>query len=65
MKNHKQLLADFYLALLSISVTDKFRIHNQGLYSAVRSALADELGEDQETVQRIFERMAAEDASSN
>ena len=62
MKNHKQLLADFYLALLSISATDKFRIENQELYATVRESLAGLLFEDVETVQRIFERMAAEDA---
>ncbi len=61
MKNHKQLLADFYLALLGIPLEDRFRILNQNLYGAVRNAIAQELGEDDEIVQRIFERMAAED----
>lgn len=64
MKNHKQLLADFYLALLNIPATTIFRIENQELYGTVREALAKELGEDQETIQNIFERMAAEDASN-
>lgn len=61
MKNHKQLLADFYLELLAIPSTDKFRLH-QDLYAIIRYCLADELGEDEETIQNIFERMAAEDA---
>lgn len=61
MKNHKQLLADFYLALLAIP-QNEFRISNQNLYTAVRSALAYELDSDDETIQRIFEQMAAEDA---
>lgn len=62
MKNHKHLLADFYLALLSISANHIFRLENQKLYAEVRSVLAYELDSDNETVQRIFERMAAEDA---
>lgn len=61
MKNHKQLLMDFYLALLAIPFNDKFRISNQMLYSEVLYHLAVELDESQETVQRIFERMAQED----
>lgn len=63
MKNHKQLLADFYLSLLSIPVNDIFRISNQALYAQVRCALAIELDVDGETVQNIFERMAREDAT--
>lgn len=61
MKNHKQLLADFYLALLSIPMNE-FRITNQKLYATVREVLAYELDSDNETIQRIFERMAEEDA---
>lgn len=61
MRNHKQLLADFYLDLLGIPIHDKFRILNQNLYGTVRKALAKELGEDDEIVQRIFERMVEED----
>jgi hypothetical protein len=64
-KNHKQLLADFYLALLAIPPTDKFRALSQSLYANVLHCLAAEIGEDAETVQRIFERMAAEDAKTN
>lgn len=62
MKNHKTMLADFYLHLLSIHPHDIFRITHSGLYAEVRSALAIELESDNETVQRIFERMAKEDA---
>ncbi len=60
MKNHKQMLADFYLELLAIPFDHKFRYSNQSLYAAVADALAKELDEDAETVQRIFERMANE-----
>jgi hypothetical protein len=62
MNNHKTLLADFYLRLLSIPVNDIFRITNQSLYAHVLSALAIELESDAETVQNIFERMASEDS---
>lgn len=62
MKNHKQLLADFYLQLLSIPADDIFRITHQTLYAEVRTVLAIELDSDAQTVQRIFERMAREDA---
>jgi hypothetical protein len=61
MKNHKQLLADFYLALLSIPPNDRFRILNQRLYAEVCSTLSKELHEDEESIQRIFEKMALED----
>ncbi len=61
MKNRKQLLADFYLDLLAIPMCS-FRIQRQKLYAEVRSALADELEIDDQTVQDIFERMAAEDS---
>ena len=60
MKNRKQLLADFYLDLLAIPV-GRFRLENQQLYGHVRDALAWELESDPETIQNIFERMAAED----
>lgn len=62
MRNHKQMLADFYLELLAIPFENKFRILNQSLYAEVLATLSAELGEDKETVQRVFERMAAEDA---
>jgi hypothetical protein len=55
------LLADFYLALLFIPATDRFRGLNQSLYAVVRNTLAKELDADPETVQTIFERMASED----
>ena len=61
MKNHKSLLADFYLNLLAIPANDIFRITHQSLYATVRSSLAIELECDAETVQNIFERMASED----
>lgn len=61
MKNHKYLLMDFYLALLSIPNNDVFRIRNYTLYANVRNALAKELYEEPETIQNIFERMARED----
>lgn len=64
MKNHKQLLADFYLELLAIPVNNRFRILSQPLYATVLTTLAAELGEDAETVQRIFERMAQEDKAN-
>jgi len=59
MKNHKQLLADFYLQLLA----SEYMTNAQPDFCRdILKMLADELGEDVETVQRIFERMAAEDA---
>lgn len=61
MKNHKTLLADFYLSLLAIPVNDIFRITHQALYAQIVSTLATELECDAETVQNIFERMANED----
>ncbi len=61
MKNHKQLLAYFYLELLKLPQTE-FRLSNQNLYAIVRGTLAYELDSDDETIQRIFERMASEDA---
>lgn len=59
MKNHKQLLADFYLELLAIPVDSDFRLKHQELYGTVREALADMLECDSQIVQDIFERMAA------
>lgn len=61
MKNHKQLLMDFYLELLMISPLDRFRALNQALYGHVLHALAKELDSDKFVVQEIFERMARED----
>jgi len=60
MRNRKQILADFYLELLAIPM-GKFRIQHQALYAQVRSALADELECDEQTIQDIFEAMARED----
>lgn len=60
MKNRNQLLADFYLDLLALP-HDVWRDKNQYLYAAVRASLARNLCVDEETVQNIFERMAAED----
>ena len=60
--NHKQLVSDFYLKLLMLSSTSKFRLLNQQLYAEVRNTLAAELDSDPETIQNIFERMASEDA---
>jgi hypothetical protein len=61
MKNHKQVLADFYLHLLEVPPGDIFRITHQSLYAEVRTALVIELQSDNQTVQDIFERMARED----
>lgn len=60
MKNRKQLLADFYLDLLALP-HDAWRARNQKLYAETLYALANELYENVEDVQRIFERMAQED----
>lgn len=62
MKNHKQLLMDFYLNLLALPHDSLFRCQNQSLYAHVRDVLAVELGIDPELVQNIFERMASEDS---
>ena len=56
-----QTLADFYLNLLSLPPDNVFRIRHQNLYGAVRDAIAYQLMEDEEVIQRIFERMAQED----
>ena len=60
MKNRKQLLADFYLDLLALP-HNGWRAQNQHLYSHILYVLSVELDSDTETVQNIFERMAAED----
>jgi hypothetical protein len=60
MKNRKQLLADFYLDLLSID-DEAFRSKHYKLYIAARNALSDELEAPTEVIGRIFERMANED----
>lgn len=59
MKRH--ILADFYLELLREPPTSLFRLQHQHLYAVVRDTIAVEIGENNETVQRIFERMAVED----
>lgn len=61
MKNHKQLIADFYLALLAIPLHDPFRIKHQHLYAGLRHSIAKELDEKEESIQRIFEKMVLED----
>jgi len=61
MKNHKQLLMDFYLKLLSIPKDDVFRLSHQTLYVHVLCALAVELDTDAVVLAQIFERMASED----
>lgn len=61
MKNHKHLIADFYLELLAIPLDDRFRLLNRNLYDSVLWSLARELNEDRATVQRIFEAMIMED----
>lgn len=61
MINRKQMLMDFYLVLLSFPPDSMFRYINQKLYASTRDAIAYELNEDAEVVQRIFERMAMED----
>lgn len=57
-----QTLSDFYLKLLVIPADNVFRVRQQALYASVRDAIAYQLMEEPEIVQRIFERMAAEDA---
>jgi hypothetical protein len=58
MKNHKQLLADFYLQLLIGSHKQEYFL----LKETVLCELAANLKEDVDTVKRIFARMADEDA---
>lgn len=59
MKNHKQLLADFYLELLAIPNPPTHILITR---ISVCTSLAIELGESPETVERIFEKMVTEDA---
>ena len=61
MRNSKQLLMDFYLELLKLPNDHDLRLRHQNLYGTVRNTLAYQLMEDEETIQRIFERMANED----
>lgn len=60
MKNHKQLLADFYLALLAIPEAGPNYNFGNLKYETLK-ALAGMLDENEYIVQRIFERMAEED----
>jgi len=57
---HKMKLMDFYLYLLSIQYEPEFDLYN--LMNDVNYALAKKLDTTPEIVERIFERMAAEDA---
>lgn len=57
MKNHKQMLADFYLELLAVPDYDKLKF-------AVLIELSKLLGEEMSTIKRIFERMAQEDKAN-
>lgn len=65
MTNHKYLLMDFYLNLLSIPEDHRFRIANQKLYAEVRDAMAFELDTSPEIVHNIFERMVKEDKENS
>lgn len=56
--NTNNILATFYFQLLAVPYDHEFRIRNQKLYSTVRASLAFELNEEEETVQRVFERIA-------
>lgn len=59
MKNHKQLLADFYLALLDTTKPDEYVM----LKNEVVFALGQLIEENPIELERIFKKMAAEDAS--
>lgn len=59
--NPNRLLFDFYLNLLAIK-EEPWRSQNQELYAATLYAISKGVKTDAETVQDIFERMAAEDA---
>lgn len=59
MKNRKQLLADFYLELLAQEPA--FKLNHSDLIAQVCLSIAYELEEKSEVIERIFERMAAED----
>lgn len=58
--NRKQLLADFYLSLLSIPISTPNNNFSDLRYETLR-ALSNELCEKPDVVERIFERMAQED----
>lgn len=60
MKNHKQLLADFYLALLAMEHGPNYNLY--WLSEHVLTALASSLDEDRASIERIFSKMAEEDA---
>jgi hypothetical protein len=57
--NTKQLLANFYMDLLSIAPEELFRLRHQKLYAEVRNVLSFELDEEPEDIQSIFERIAS------
>lgn len=59
MKNHKYILMDFYLYLLSTQHDPDFELHS--LMDSVRDALAKKLETSPANVQLIFERMVADD----
>jgi hypothetical protein len=65
MVNHKQMLADFYLKLLSIPEGSVFRNTHIFLYRVLLEAISYELVEPIETIERIFQRMANEDVKQN
>lgn len=55
MKNE---LMDFYVKLLSLKPSDKFRIKHQALYAAIRDAISEECQVNPEIVQDHFEAHA-------
>jgi hypothetical protein len=57
MKNHKQLLADFYLALLNSTEPDQYVM----LKNEVVFALGFLIKENPIELERIFKKMALED----
>ena len=57
MKNHKQLLADFYLALLNSTEPNQY----VALKQEVMFVLGDLLEENPIELERIFKKMALED----
>jgi hypothetical protein len=59
MKNHKYILMDFYLYLLSTQHDPDFDLHQ--LMDNVRDALALKLDTNSQNVQNIFDRMIVED----
>lgn len=60
MTNLKQLLMDFYLALLTNTKPDEYPM----LKNEVIFTLGSMIGENPIELERIFERMAAEDSIS-